>query len=485
MSCGTKRNLRIGDVDCDGACYLPGPFRGNAPCSRRYDSEFFNTVYPAGPSYGKTGGCPYTKRHIGFLSNRNESLCRTVYIDRNVQKDGPGCKTKRKLKENVNMNKIPDPILNRGEGVSREKMIIRTSIIGIIANVFLAGFKAVIGLMTNSIAIVLDAVNNISDAGSSLITIVGTKLAGREPDKKHPFGYGRIEYLSAMIISVIVLYAGITSFVESVKQIIHPETPDYNTVSLIIVAVAVVVKILLGRYVKGIGVQVNSDSLINSGEDATLDSIISASTLVAAGIFLIFHISLEAWLGAIISVVIIKSGIEMLRDTISQILGERNDAELAKEIHRTVTSFPDVQGAYDLVLNNYGPDTWNGSIHIEVPDTYSADQLDQLIREITMKVHHEHHVILTAIGVYSINTKDEEVIAAQKKVHEIVFSHEHVRQMHGFYLLKDQKSMRFDIVISFNAKDRRAVYNEVVADVQKSFPDYELQVAMDTDFTEE
>ena len=383
------------------------------------------------------------------------------------------------------MNKIPDPILNRGEGVSREKMIIRTSIIGIIANVFLAGFKAVIGLMTNSIAIVLDAVNNISDAGSSLITIVGTKLAGREPDKKHPFGYGRIEYLSAMIISVIVLYAGITSFVESVKQIIHPETPDYNTVSLIIVAVAVVVKILLGRYVKGIGVQVNSDSLINSGEDATLDSIISASTLVAAGIFLIFHISLEAWLGAIISVVIIKSGIEMLRDTISQILGERNDAELAKEIHRTVTSFPDVQGAYDLVLNNYGPDTWNGSIHIEVPDTYSADQLDQLIREITMKVHHEHHVILTAIGVYSINTKDEEVIAAQKKVHEIVFSHEHVRQMHGFYLLKDQKSMRFDIVISFNAKDRRAVYNEVVADVQKSFPDYELQVAMDTDFTEE
>ena len=368
---------------------------------------------------------------------------------------------------------------------SREKVIVKTSVIGIIANVFLAAFKAVIGLMTNSIAIVLDAVNNISDAGSSLITIIGTKLAGREPDKKHPFGYGRIEYLSAMIISVIVLYAGITSFVESVKQIIHPETPDYNVVSLIIVAVAVVVKILLGRYVKGVGVKVNSDSLINSGEDATLDSIISASTLVAAVIFLIFHISLEAWLGAIISVVIIKSGIEMLRDTISQILGERNDQELAKAIHDTVMSFPDVQGAYDLVLNNYGPDTWNGSIHIEVPDTYSADQLDQLIREITMKVMQEHHVILTAIGVYSVNTKDEEVIQAKRQVEEIVFSHEHVRQMHGFYLLTDQKTMRFDIVISFDARDRRAVYNEVIADVQKAFPDYELQVAMDTDFAEE
>ena len=383
------------------------------------------------------------------------------------------------------MNESMNP--NQAEAIenSREKTIIRTSIIGIIANVFLAAFKAVIGLMTNSIAIVLDAVNNISDAGSSLITIIGTKLAGREPDKKHPFGYGRIEYLSAMIISVIVLYAGITSFVESVKQIIHPETPDYNAVSLIIVAVAVVVKILLGRYVKGVGKKVNSDSLINSGEDATLDSIISASTLVAAGIFLIFHVSLEAWLGAVISLVIIKSGVEMLRDTISQILGERNDRELAKGITETVMSFPDVQGAYDLVLNNYGPETWNGSIHIEVPDTYSAAQLDQLIREITMKVLAEHHVILTAIGVYSVNTKDENVIQAHRKVQDIVLAHEHVKQMHGFYLIEEQKTMRFDVVISFDARDRKAVCREVTESVQREFPDYELQVTMDTDFAEE
>ena len=371
-----------------------------------------------------------------------------------------------------------------GKELSREKTIVRTSIIGIIAHVFLAGFKAVIGLMTNSIAIVLDAVNNISDAGSSLITIVGTKLAGKEPDKKHPFGYGRIEYLSAMVIAVIVLYAGVTSFTESVKQILHPETPEYNTISLIIVAVAVAVKIVLGRYVKGVGVKVNSDSLINSGEDATLDSVISASTLVAAVIFLVFHVSLEAWLGAIISIVIIKSGIEMLRSTISQILGESNDVEMVRKIKETVKSFPGVQGAYDLVLNNYGPDTWNGSIHIEVPDTYSADQLDQLIRKIQMAVYQQHHIVLTAIGVYSVNTKDEEIIEAQKKVREIVFSHPHVNQMHGFYLNKEEKAMRFDLVISFDAKDRRALYREVVTDVQKAFPDYSLQVAMDIDYSE-
>ena len=368
---------------------------------------------------------------------------------------------------------------------TREKTIIRTSILGIIANVFLAAFKAVTGALTHSIAIVLDAVNNISDAGSSLITIVGTKLAGREPDKKHPFGYGRIEYLSAMIISVIVLYAGITSLTESVKQIIRPTKPEYTAVSLIIVAVAVVVKIFLGRYVKNVGVRVKSDSLVNSGEDATLDSIISASTLVAAALFLLFHVSLEAWLGAIISLVIIKSGIEMLRDTISQLLGERNDAELARAIKKTVISFPDVYGAYDLVLNNYGPDDWNGSIHIEVPDTFSANDLDRLIRNIQKEVYVQHHVILSAVGVYSMNTRDEEVIEMQKKIRDIVFSYQYVTQLHGFYLIKEEKSMRFDIVVSFDAKDRRAVCNEVVADVRKAFPEYQLEVALDTDFSEE
>ena len=368
---------------------------------------------------------------------------------------------------------------------SREKTIVRTSITGIIANVFLAAFKAVIGLLSHSIAIVLDAVNNISDAGSSLITIIGTKLAGKEPDKKHPFGYGRIEYLSAMIISVIVLYAGVTSLVESVKQIIHPETPDYHAVSLIIVAVAVLVKIVLGRYVRRVGEKVKSDSLINSGKDATLDSVISASTLVAAAVFLIFHISLEAWLGAVIALVIIKSGIEMLRDTISQILGERNDPDLAGSIKETVTGFPDVQGAYDLVLNNYGPDTWNGSIHIEVPDTYSADQLDQLLRSIQVAVYRKHQVLLTAIGVYSVNTTDPEVIEMREKVREIVFSQPHVKQMHGFYLTKEPKTLRFDLVISFDAKDRRAAFADAVGAVKEAFPEYELQTAMDTDFAEE
>ena len=371
------------------------------------------------------------------------------------------------------------------EQTTRDKTIIRTSIVGILANLFLAAFKAIIGLTANSIAIVMDAVNNLSDAASSVITIVGTKLAGKEADKKHPFGYGRIEYLSAMVISLIVLYAGITAFEESVKKIIHPGTPDYSTIALVIVAVAVVVKIILGRYVKHIGEKVNSDSLINSGEDATLDSVISASTLVAAVIYLIFHISLEAWLGAIIAVVIIKSGFEMLRDTLSKILGVGADAQLARNIKNTIISYPEISGVYDLVMNNYGPNSYNASVHIEVPDTLSMDDLDKLTRKVTVDVFQKYDVILTAIGVYSINTKDPEAAAAREKVHQIVTGNPYVLQMHGFYLDKAEKMLRFDIVVSFDAKDRGQVYREILDEVQKEYPDYVLQVAMDTDFTEE
>ena len=174
--------------------------------------------------------------------------------------------------------------------MNRDKVIVRTSIIGILANIFLASFKAAVGIISSSIAIVLDAVNNLSDVMSSVKTIIGTKLARKRPDKAHPYGYGRVENLSATFIAVIVLYAGVTSFVESVKKIIHPAVPDYSAAAIIIVASAVVVKIILGIYVKKKGESVNSDSLISSGKDAMLDSVISFSTLIAAAVYLIFII---------------------------------------------------------------------------------------------------------------------------------------------------------------------------------------------------
>ena len=364
---------------------------------------------------------------------------------------------------------------------SRESQIIKTSIIGILANIFLASFKAVIGMISNSIAIVLDAVNNLSDALSSIITIVGTKLAGKAPDKEHPYGHGRAEYLSAMLISVIILYAGTTSLIESIKKIINPETPDYSIASLIILIVAIAVKIVLGIYVQKVGKKVNSESLIDSGKDALMDSIISTSTLIAAIIFIGFRISLEAWLGIIISVVIIKAGIDMIRSTISQIIGERIENEVSTSIKKTVSSFDKVYGAYDLILNNYGPSTYLGSIHIEIEDTMKASAIDELTRNIMEKVYNEHGVILTAIGIYSINTQDEEIKQMREEISKIVHSYKSVLQMHGFYVNKKEKSISFDIIIDFNEDKKDEIYKKIYEKVGENYKDYDLKITMDFD----
>lgn len=387
--------------------------------------------------------------------------------------------------QNQGKNQNARSVMERAAAAAaRDRQIVRTSIIGILANVLLAAFKAAVGMLSHSIAITLDAVNNLSDALSSVITILGTKLAAKPADKKHPLGYGRIEYISAMLISMLVLYAGITSFTESVKKILHPEAPDYSSAALIIVAAAVAVKIVLGRYVKGVGKRVNSDSLVNSGEDATLDSIISASTLVAAAIYLLCHVSLEAWLGAIIAVIIIKSGVEMLRDTLSQILGERIDSDIARKVKAAVCSVDGVHGAYDLILHAYGPDRYQGSVHIEIPDTYTADQIDKLSREIFDRVYSECGVLLTGIGVYAMNTKDDEAAALLTGVRELVMNTEYVLQMHGFYCDIPNRTLRFDVIVDFAAPDRQAVYAQVLDKVKEKYPDYDLRVNLDTDISD-
>ena len=318
-----------------------------------------------------------------------------------------------------------------------------------------------------------------------MITIVGTKLASKQPDKNHPYGHGRAEYLSAMLIAFFVLYAGVTAFVESVKKIIEPQTPGYSSISLIIIAVAVVVKIVLGLYVKKTGRKVNSDSLVNSGKDALFDSVISASTLVAAGIFLVFHVSLEAWFGAAISIYIIKSGVDMLRETISKLLGEKGDSAFGREIKETVEAFPEISGAYDLVLHNYGPETYHGSIHIEIPDTLKANEVDNLIRAVSLEVFKKHGVILTAVGIYSVNTRDEASVKAREKLMKIALSADYITQIHGFYLEEAEKKIRFDMVVSFDAPNRRTAFEAALEKVREAFSGYTVEATMDTDFFEE
>ena len=366
---------------------------------------------------------------------------------------------------------------------NRDRVIVRTSVIGILTNVLLATFKAVIGVISNSIAVILDAVNNLSDALSSIITIVGAKLAGKAPDKKHPLGYGRIEYLSAMIVSGIVLYAGLTSAVESIEKIIYPEKADYSILSLIIIAVAIVVKLVLGRYVKSQGEKVHSGSLIASGSDATFDAVLSGSVLVSAIIYLLSGISLEAYVGAAISVFIIKSGIEMMTGTLDEILGTRADKEITSQIKKILSDEPGVRGAFDLIMYNYGPDKNYASVHLELPDTMTVCEFDKLTRRAEANVYKETGVILTGVGAYAYNTGETEAARIQNDVRKIVMAHDWAVQFHGFYLDIANKDIRFDVVMSFDIDPKeglRIIYDEM----KKAYPDYSCQIIPDVDISD-
>ena len=362
----------------------------------------------------------------------------------------------------------------------RNRLIIRTSILGIAANVMLALLKALVGMATHSIAITLDAVNNFTDAGSSVITIAGTKLASKKPDKKHPWGHGRIEYLSAMLLGALVLSAGISSLIEAVRKIIDPRTPEYSSVSLILVAICVLVKIFLGRYVTAAGKRANSETLVNSGRDALLDALVSASTLAAALLYLLYGVSLEAWIGALISVLIIKTGFEMQLNTISEILGQRVDADLVRAVCRTVESFDEVYGVYDMIFHDYGPNRVNGSLHVEVDDAMTAREISDLLRRIAVKVYQEHQVQLTAIGIYSMNTKDRKAMRLREEITKIAMAHNHVLQLHGFSL--KENVVQFDIIVDFEADDPEKIRDEITAEVSAAYPELTVQAFCDADY---
>lgn len=366
----------------------------------------------------------------------------------------------------------------------RQQVIVKTSIIGIMANLVLVAFKAVTGLLTRSIAITLDAVNNLSDALSSVVTILGAKIAGKAPDREHPLGHGRVEYMSQLIVAAIVLYAGLTSLIESGKKIIHPEAAEYSTASLIVVVAAIGVKIVLGRYVKRKGEEAHSGTLVDAGEDALFDAILSASVLVSAIIFLLTGVSLEAYVGAVISVFIIKSGIEMIRDAVNEMIGVRIEGDLTKSIRETVEADPDVQGAYDLLLHNYGPDHYLGSIHVEVDDGMTAREIDTMTRRIQENVYAKHHIILDTIGIYSRNTGSDRAMEVRTKVTETVLAHPGVLQIHGFYFDEEKKDIRFDVILDFAGPDRKELYEHIVNDIREMYPGYTVRVTLDVDVSD-
>lgn len=364
--------------------------------------------------------------------------------------------------------------------MTRQAKIVKTSIIGIVVNLILVAFKAAVGILTNSIAITLDAVNNLTDALSSIITIIGAKLSVKAPDKKHPYGYGRIEYFSSVIIIAIVLWAGFTSLTESIPKIFAPDVTHYTTVSLVIIAVAVAVKFMLGRYVKGVGESINSQALVASGSDAFFDSILSLSTLVAAIVSLFFHISLEGILGVAISFVILKAGYDMLKETVDSIIGARADRELSVKIKESLCEVPGVYGAYDLFLHNYGPENIQASVHVEVDDTLTAVDIQKLTTTLQYKIYDEFNVALVAVGVYAKNDKYKDI---REDLEKIVEKYEEVIEIHGFIVYEDENKVSFDIIVDFDA-DRNAVKQKILDEIKTKHPNFEYIIIDDFDVSD-
>lgn len=363
---------------------------------------------------------------------------------------------------------------------TRQQIIVRTSIVGIVTNLVLVAFKMAVGLIAASNAIVLDAVNNLTDVLSSVITIVGTKLASRRPDREHPYGHGRYEYLAAFAVGAIIFSVGLFALIESVPKIFHPELADYSVATIIVVSAAVLVKIFLGLYVKSVGQAQNSTSLLASGIDAMFDAALSFSTLIGILSTMLLQVSLEGILGVVIAIFILKTSFEILSNSVLDIMGGRANPRLCRELHDFVSSFPEVSGSYDLVLHDYGPGAYVGSIHIQVPDRLTAKDIHRLTSEISQRALAKFNVVLT-VGIYAENRQTKSHQAMREHLFEIVQKYPAVRQAHAFYVDDERKIVTFDLVLDSFYREKLQLKNRIVREFRRSYPDYRCRVTLDLD----
>lgn len=361
---------------------------------------------------------------------------------------------------------------------NRESIIIKTSLLGIATNLFLSLFKGSIGILTNSLGIRLDALNNLSDALSSLISIVGTKLAAKSPDQKHPFGHGRIEYLSTSVVAILILYAGISSLVESVKKILSPVQANYDSLSLWFLGFAIFVKIGLGQFVQAQGRKAKSDVLIASGKDAFFDAILSASVLVSALIYQKTGLSLEAYISIFLSLMIIRAGLNLLKEPLHDIVGAAPNPELSKKIKKILEEEEEVRGAYDLMIHNYGPRKQYASVSLEIRDTLSLAAFDELSRKLEAKVYKDTGVILLSIGVYSYHVGGGEAEKLRNEILEKVLEYPWALQLHAFYFQEKEKKISFDVVMSFDIMHEEGL--KILYDrMKEDYPTYSFQIRSD------
>lgn len=366
----------------------------------------------------------------------------------------------------------------------RQNAIIKTSAVGITTNVLLVAFKALMGFLSGSVALVIDAVNNLTDALSSLVALIGAKLAKKAPDKKHPYGHGRIEYIAEMIVAAVIIAAGILAIAESIKTIFEPSDPDYTFWAYIVMGVSIVLKIALGIFARRMGKKIGSGVLIGIGADALLDALLTFSVLVSALIFFAFGVSIESYVGVLIGLFIIRSGILIVLDASNRLIGLRSDAALTSAIKKTILAIPGVIGAYDLMVTDFGPERIYAQVHIEVDGSLSAMDIDRLSREAQERVYQENHVFLTSVGIYAHDDHDQKALSMEETCHQKAMSHPEVLETHGFRVDEEAKTITFDAVVSFDVTDRDFFQGELTREIRAIYPTYNVFITLDGDMSD-
>ena len=363
----------------------------------------------------------------------------------------------------------------------RTGIINRTSILGIVVNVLIAGVKIAVGLLASSIAIVSEGVNNAADALTSVLTMVGTRLAGRHPDAKHPFGYGRIEYLTGLVVAVVIIVSGVQMLIESVKLIFRPEELSISYVSLAIVAVSAVVKFFLGLYTIARGRVAQSDALVGVGLECRGDSYISIITIGVAVVFLLTGVSLDAYAGVVMSAIILKAGVEVLLKIVSELIGRPGEKELATKIYQLVRATPGVVGAADMMLHNYGPNAWSGSVNVEIDHAKSVGEVYAMLHELQLGIMHEEHVTMV-FGVYAVDDDHVETRRIRRTILEYVKAHEHVKSFHAVYLEPGTNRLYCDLVVDYELADWGALRADFLDYMKAKVPGRDVVLTVETEF---
>jgi len=362
----------------------------------------------------------------------------------------------------------------QSEEIIRQKYGSFVSVFSIISNVLLFVLKFIVGIISNSVSIKNDAFNNLSDAMSNISSLVGFVISNRHADKDHPYGHGRSEYIAGMIISFLILLVGFQSLLESINKIITPEVIKFNYPTLIVLLFSIVVKLIMAIINKRLGNRIRSTTLLAASKDSLNDVLATSATLVSLVASLYSNVSIDGYMGVLVSIFILKSGIEVFKDTSSPLLGQNPNSEFMNEIIEFVTSFDKVLGVHDLMVHDYGVTQKFITLHVEVASDCNLVEIHNVIDEIERKMQEKFHMIAT-IHYDPIDVDDEYTNQLRSKIEAFLLAIDSNYSMHDFRIIKGKKHIRiiFDVVIPIddyrNEEEIKKILEEKITNMDDCF----------------